>query len=147
MLRISHILMYKLKNLKNILDIAEIAYNVGAVPVLVVRPDFQELEELKGRVVYVENIETAIQEIGADKKYIVLETYGTKYASELEVEGDICIVVGSEDLGIPEDEVKKLPNAEVVKIPMYIQGTSYNVVSSLVMLLQELYVRRMMRVS
>ncbi len=148
MVKITHIIMYKLKNVKNILDIAEISYNVGAVPVLVLREDFQEVEQVKNRVVLYDNLEELLKEVG-NRKVIVLETYGDKYVHELELGPDeeVCIMVGSEDLGVPEDEVKKLPNYEVVKIPMLIQGTSYNVVSSLVMLLQELYVRKMMKVS
>ncbi len=149
MVRITHIVMYKLKNVKNIIDIVEISYNIGAVPVLILREDFQEVEQIKNKVVIYENIEELLREIG-NRKVIVLETYGDKYVHELDLRPgeDVCIMVGSEDLGVPEDEVKKLPNYDIVKIPMLIQGTSYNVVSSLVMLLQELYVRKgMMKVS
>ncbi len=147
---IRHVLMYKLKNVQNIVDIAEICRLVGASPWLVPRED--SVLELPSNINVVHSLERAVECVGRDLTYLVLETYGDRFLSELPDEvflGETCLVVGAEDFGFPESEVSKLPRAYVAKIPVGVQGASYNVVSSLVMALEEARLRalKMMRVS
>ena len=88
--------------------------------------------------------EDALRELPRDALYIVLETYGRRLLNELEISKDkqIVMVLGAEDYGIPLDVAEKLPGERVyVKIPVTVLGSSYNVVSSLVMALYEIYRR------
>jgi len=142
--------MYKLKNIQNIKDIADICLNIGAQAWLVLREDVT-YSDIPPNVHTVISLEEAVNNIGRDITYIVLETYSNRYLSELPddiLKSDLCLVVGAEDIGFPESEISKLPpNTYVAKIPMGIQGMSYNVVSSLVMAIEEITLRSMMKVS
>ncbi len=147
---VRYVIMYKLKNKKNIEDIVNICLKNSIEPILILREDVEniEIESLKT----FRNIEEAINYISSECRnitYIVLETYGNEYTFDVEYRGNLCIIVGAEDIGVPEDEVTKIVgNKHIVKIPMKIQGTSYNVVSSFVMLLTEILRQNiMMRVS
>lgn len=75
-----------------------------------------------------------------DSLFIVLETYGTKYITEIEIHGlsSIVLIIGAEDYGIPISEASKLPRSIIARLPVSVEGMSYNVVSSLVMALYEL---------
>ncbi len=140
---IRYVLMYKLKNVQNIRDIAEICKNINAEAWLIAREDVT-YEELPPNINIATTLEEAVEHIGRSVTYIVLETYSNRYLSELPEEvfsEDICIVVGAEDIGFPESEIPKLPKVYVAKIPMGIQGMSYNVVSSLVMAIEEIVSR------
>ncbi len=145
-MRVRYVILYKLKNKKNIEDICEICRRLKIDVIYISREDTTYIPE---NVKIYRDINEIVEKLDQDIEYIVLETYGNKYISELEVEKDTCIIVGAEDTGIPEKEVEKLPKdrTHIVKIPMGIYGTSYNVVTSLVMMITEFLIRQMMKVS
>jgi len=85
--------------------------------------------------------EGALSEISRCK-ILVLETEGIDLHLARLVDEKICIsvVLGAEDYGIPKEFIESLKSAGaiVVRIPMCSYGVSYNVVTSLVILLTEL---------
>ncbi len=145
-MKITHVVLYKLKNRKNIEDIVNICKNLNVDVIYIAREDVEYVPE---NIKIFRNIEECLREIENVDQYIILETYGNKYLPEVEINGRVCIVVGAEDLGIPEKEVEKFPKDRtcIVKIPMGRYGASYNVVTSLIMMLTELLIRQMMKVS
>ena len=148
-MRVKYVIMYKLKNLKNIEDIVQICKANNIKPIYIQREDI-EIPNIED-ILYYRDIEEAYKSIDdGNIKYVVLETYGDKYVNEIDLSSsDIAIIVGAEDIGIPKDELVKIDSSrvQVVRIPMNIQGTSYNVVTSLVMLITEVMFQEMMKVS
>ncbi|NPA69311.1 MAG: TrmH family RNA methyltransferase [Crenarchaeota archaeon] len=145
-MKITHVILYKLKNRKNIEDIINICRNINIDVIYIAREDVEYVPE---NIKVFRSIEECLREIENVDQYIILETYGDKYLSEIEFKDKICIIVGAEDLGIPEREVEKFPRERtyVVKIPMGRYGSSYNVVTSLIMMFTEFLIRKMMKVS
>ena len=74
----------------------------------------------------------------------MLETYADKHLDAIEevlkdYTSRLVILVGAEDYGIPLNEIKKLPHPRhIVRIPVSVQGTSYNVVVATVIALYEI---------
>ncbi|NPB00442.1 MAG: tRNA (cytidine(34)-2'-O)-methyltransferase [Crenarchaeota archaeon] len=145
-MKITHVILYKLKNRRNIEDIVEICRNLN-IEVIYIARDY--VEHVPENMKVFRSIEECLREIENVDQYIILETYGNKYLPEIDFKNNICIVVGAEDLGIPEKEIEKFPRERtcIVKIPMGRYGSSYNVVTSLIMMLTEFLIRKMMKVS
>ncbi len=137
-------MFYHPKNHLNLHDAAYIAYSTGSILYVVPRPRVEyKLEMLPGKIRNRIRIINDINEVTRhepDSFYIVLETYGIKYLGEVEVPEDkrIVLVIGAEDYGVPRDALSALPRYVVAKLPVSVEGMSYNVVASLVMALYEL---------
>ncbi len=137
------IVFYHPKNPRNVSDMAAIAGELGTPFIVVARPG----EEYTG-VRVVQSIEEAVEAITSkDDVVLVLETYGESVERVLtgclQGAGGIAIILGAEDYGVPIVEVEKLKLKRrvcVAKLPVRALGHSYNVVSSLVMILYELKV-------
>jgi len=119
-------------------------YSVGSLLYVVARPQTEyKLEILPEKVRNRIRFLSSLDEITCyerDSLFIILETYGTKYLNEIELQPnhDIVLVVGAEDYGIPVNEVVRMPHSIVARLPTSVEGMSYNVVSSLVMAIYEL---------
>ncbi|RLE57674.1 MAG: hypothetical protein DRJ40_00195 [Thermoprotei archaeon] len=139
-----HVVMYHPKNLKNIIDVAKLVSEVGGELIVVERPRATYTTTQLRNIKVIRDLGELPKQLGRDTTYIVLETYGTQYLHEVEIPktGNIAIVVGAEDYGIPREEVGKLPRAKVVKIPCRVQGMSYNVVTVVAMALYEVMRQR-----
>ena len=85
------------------------------------------------------SLEEAIARISACEK-VLLETYGFEHLDDVNLECSKCvaIIVGAEDYGVPPTVGEKfLPDA-IARVPMAVEGMSYNVVSTVVMALTEI---------
>jgi tRNA (cytidine/uridine-2'-O-)-methyltransferase len=143
------VLFYHPKNPQNVTDIGTIAKYLNAQLYIIQRPSDSSV--VKGLsmvhdlgVKVFSRFEDALRGLPRDALYIVLETYGRRLLNELEVSKDkqVVVVLGAEDYGIPLDVAERLPGKKVyVKIPVAVSGSSYNVVSSLVMALYEIHRR------
>ncbi len=131
------IIFYHPKNPSNIIDAALIAESVAAPLYIVERPGTPIPRGVRGRegVKVVKTLVEAVQAAGSDY-YVVLETYGYTCVDELVfphgVES-VALVVGAEDYGLPLRELEKLPGDRTVvaKIPVGVEGSSYNAVFSM----------------
>jgi len=89
----------------------------------------------------VESLSELAQFIPSNAKILVLETYASRLLNETRICSiqDVCfIVVGAEDYGVPREVLDRLPGDKfLVKIPVAVEGSSYNVVASLVMALYQ----------
>ncbi len=119
-------------------------YSIGSLLYVVARPQTEyklEIlpEKVRNRIIFLSSLDEVIN-YEPKSFFIVLETYGTKYLNEIEVQPDrdVVLVVGAEDYGIPVNEAAKLPHSIVARLPTSVEGMSYNVVSSLVMAIYEL---------
>jgi|GEM_PF-3286833 len=145
-MKLCGILFYHPKNPQNLADIATLAAH-KRIPLVVVKrpgtalPGRQQLPP-RAQVEFVERIQQVEDIISVNALYVVLETYGLSYVHELELGADVeCVVlvVGAEDYGIPEEVVGELPGEKIIaKIPVSVQGMSYNVVVSTAIGLYEL---------
>ena len=142
-MRIS-ILFYHPKNHLNLHDAAYVAYSVGSMLYVVPRPQTDyKLEmlpdKIRNRIIMLDKLADIVN-YESDSLTIILETYGTRYLSELDLNDVDKIVLGiaAEDYGIPYKELATLHDYIVAKLPLSVEGMSYNVVSSLVMALYEL---------
>ncbi|BEP17083.1 hypothetical protein PYJP_04350 [Pyrofollis japonicus] len=138
------IVFYHPKNHLNLHDVAYIAYSVRAPLYVVKRPntDYKlELlpEKVSRYIVLVNDIKEVVEKENSSV-FLVIETYATTYVTEVEIDPNqrLIIVIGAEDYGLPVQELAKIGNYKLAKIPVAVEGMSYNVVSSLVMTLYEL---------
>ncbi len=135
-MKLAGIVFYHPKNPQNLLDVASIAA-IRRVPLYVVKRPGQlyEIMQRPGlHVEWLEDIEELRDHVQPEDMILVLETYGLRYLHETDLASAkrLWIVVGAEDYGIPPDEAARLPGRRVVaKIPIAVQGMSYNVVVSL----------------
>ncbi len=119
-------------------------YSIGSLLYVVARPRTEyklEMlpEKVRNRIRFLSSLEK-ITNYEPNSLFIVLETYGTRYLNEIEVQPsqDVVLVIGAEDYGLPLNEAAKLPHSVVARLPTNVEGMSYNVVSSLVMAIYEL---------
>jgi len=132
------LVLYKLKDEENIKEIVYIAEKFN-IKVLAVKRENVNYEKFPIEIYL--SFDDLIQKF-EDKRFIFIETYGTKYLHEVDLKKDDVFVLGAEDYGIPYYEIEKVKNKEIVKIPVKKPG-SYNVVSSFVMLLTELKIKKL----
>ncbi|NPA23071.1 MAG: tRNA (cytidine(34)-2'-O)-methyltransferase [Crenarchaeota archaeon] len=139
-MNVKYVILYKLKNRKNIEDIVNICRRLNIEVIYIPREDSEYVPE---NVQISRDIYEIVHGLEDNVSFIVLETYGDKYLTEIDLGENICVIVGAEDTGIPEIEINKLPRdrTHVVKIPMGVYGASYNVVTSLIMMLTECLIR------
>ncbi len=130
------IVFYHPKNPQNLGDMAALASHKRVPLVVVQRPGEQVRPALppRARVITVQDIRE-VGNVFKEALYLVLETYGLRFIEEIELQegnqGCLVLVVGAEDYGIPEEEAARLPGERIVaKIPVAVQGMSYNVVVS-----------------
>lgn len=136
------LLFYHPKDPKNVEDIARVASRLGAELLVVPRPGGPSLEGVEPRPRIV-SLEEAAEELRGCFK-LLLETYGFRYLDEVELDcgrGCIALILGAEDYGFPRHLAEALGVDEVARIPMAVEGMSYNVASSAVMGLYEVYSR------
>ena len=128
---------YKLKAEDNIEDILNIARELDLNVIFIPREDSTvNFDKFRDKYSFkIMNYEDFIDAF-KDKKIAFIETYGTKYISEVNLRDFDAFVFGSEDYGIDICDIKKAYNYEVLRIP--IKSESYKVVSSFVMVLTEL---------
>jgi tRNA (cytidine/uridine-2'-O-)-methyltransferase len=138
------IVFYHPKNHLNLHDVAYIAYSVRAPLYVVKRPntDYKlELlpEKVSRYILLVDDIREVVER-ESNSIFLIIETYATTYINEVEIDPSqrLVIVIGAEDYGLPVQELSKIGSYKLVKIPVAVEGMSYNVVSSLVMTLYEL---------
>ncbi len=133
------IVFYHPKDPKNVEDIARVAAGVGAELVVVPRPG-SRLEPSGYRV-------ASLEEVAEELKpcyRLLLETYGFHYLHEARIDcktGCIALILGAEDYGVPRHVADVLEPHVVARIPMAVEGMSYNVAASATMGLYEV-VRR-----
>lgn len=137
-------MFYHPKNHLNLHDAAYITYSIGSVLYVVPRSKVEyklEIlpEKIRNRIRIIGSIDE-VTRYEPDSFYIVLETYGIRYLSEVRIPYDrnVVLIIGAEDYGVPRDELSTLPHHVVAKLPVSVEGMSYNVVASLVMALYEL---------
>lgn len=133
------VLFYHPKDIKNVIDIHNLLNSINGKLIIIPRNENPEVIEY----CYKSGIETYLNfdkflEVYRDRKFLILETYGNKFIQEVNVNENSIIVLGAEDYGFPKELLNKIPDYEVVKIPMGIQGGSYNVVTCLVILIYEI---------
>ena len=131
------IIFYHPKNPSNIVDAALIAGSVAAPLFIVERPGTPIPRDVGGRegVKVVKSLAEAVQATSSDY-YVVLETYGHTCVDELvfpQGVESVALVVGAEDYGLPLEELERLPRDRTVvaKIPVGVEGSSYNAVFSM----------------
>ncbi len=143
------VIFYHPKNPQNIHDLAFILSHLNIELLVVKRPDTEyNLSSLPQKylkkVHILESLEEAIK-MTMPALYLVLETYADKHldkvleeALEKYLSNKLVILVGAEDYGIPFSEVKKIPEpVYIAKIPVAVQGASYNVVVATIIALYE----------
>ena len=140
-MKLCGIAFYHPKNPQNVADLASLAAHKRSRLFIVPRPGQEPPvpSMVRGSIVVISDL----AEIGRylDRAgFLVLETYGVRYLHEVELSGEcIVIVVGAEDYGVPKDELGKLPGSYVIaRIPVAVQGMSYNVVMSAAIAIYEL---------
>ena len=133
------LLFYHPKDPKNVEDIAKIASSTGAELLVVPRPGGPRLEPQGYKLV---SLEEAVKELSGCFK-VLLETYGFQYLDEAKVDcGDcVALILGAEDYGVPRHIADMLEPHVVARIPMRVEGMSYNVASSATMGLYEIVSR------
>ncbi|MEM5830294.1 MAG: TrmH family RNA methyltransferase [Candidatus Aenigmatarchaeota archaeon] len=138
------ILLYKLKSYENLYEILRICkdlkINVHAILREKYESEYEKIKEKFGRIFNVyKNLEEFLEITNSyDKKFLILETFGNKLIFDVNVKDFDFIVFGAEDFGIPMNEIEKIKNKEIVKIPTKAIG-SYNVTSSLVIFLSFIF--------
>ncbi len=133
------ILFYHPKDPQNVDDIARIASALGAELLVVPRPG-SSLEPRGYRLV---GLEEAREELRGCYR-LLLETYGFNYLHEAPIDCDapcIALILGAEDYGVPRHVADVLEPSVVARIPMAVEGMSYNVAASATMALYEVYSR------
>ena len=136
------ILFYHPKDPKNVEDIARVASRLGVELLVVPRPGGPSLGGVEPRPRIVSLGEAAELLRGCFK--VLLETYGFRYLDEVGLDceaGCVALLLGAEDYGMPRHVAEALGVDEVARIPMAVEGMSYNVASSAVMGLYEVFAR------
>ncbi|MEM5820803.1 MAG: TrmH family RNA methyltransferase [Candidatus Aenigmatarchaeota archaeon] len=134
------ILLYKLKSYENLYEILKICKELDIKVHAILREKYEnEYEKLKEKFGNYFNVYKTLEEFleitnSTNKKFLILETFGNKLIFDIDLKDFDFIVLGAEDFGIPMNEIEKIKNKEVVKIPTKAIG-SYNVVSSLIIFL------------
>ncbi len=133
------LVFYHPKDPKNVEDIARVSRSIGAELIAVPRPGGPRLEEGLARLATLEEV---LGEVRSCYR-ILLETYGFTYLDEARVECGECIALflGAEDYGVPRHIADVIQPHVVARIPMRVEGMSYNVASSAVMALYEIVSR------
>jgi len=127
---------YHPKERENVRELLSISQRLRAELVIVPRPTGRNLCSL-ARCVDLEDVKALV----SGSTVVVLETTGIDI---LQVplhdlcKGPLSIVVGAEDYGVPPQAILSLNPSYVIRLPMSVAGASYNVVSSLVILLTHL---------
>ena len=127
------ILLYQLKDIENIKKFIEICKELNVKLSLIARKTDIDYHKLSKDI----NIYYSFDEYldkNKDKRFLFFETYGNKYIWDINLKDFDIFVFGAEDYGIPLNEIEKVKNKEIVKIPTKVYG-SYNVVSSFVIFL------------
>ena len=140
-MKLCGIVFYHPKNPQNVADLASLAAHKRSRLFIVPRPGQEPPvpSMVRGSVVVISDLAETGRYL--DKAvFLVLETYGVRYLHEVELDSEcIVIVVGAEDYGVPRDELGKLPGPYVIaRIPVAVQGMSYNVVMSAAIAIYEL---------
>jgi len=127
------VVFYHPKDPANVEDMKRIVEDLGGD--LLIIPRKGVLEDHPNAV----SLEEAITRVSVCKK-ILLETYGFNRLDEIGLECGKCIaiIVGAEDYGVPPAIGEKFSPDVVARIPMAVEGMSYNVVSTVVMALAEI---------
>ena len=136
------LVFYHPKDPKNVEDIAIVAERVGAELVVVPRPGGPSLEGVHGRF-RTASLGEVVEELRGCYRVLV-ETYGFTYLDEAPVDCSarcIALILGAEDYGVPRHVADALEPDVVARIPMAVEGMSYNVASSAVMALYEVVAR------
>jgi len=129
------VLLYELKSEENLEEFARICEDLKIKLIIIQRKscsiDYEKFKKLNVEIYksldeYLEN--------NHHKKFLIFETYGNKFINEVNLKEFDVFVFGSEDYGIPLNEIEKFKNKEIVKIPTKVPG-SYNVVSSFIIAL------------
>jgi tRNA (cytidine/uridine-2'-O-)-methyltransferase len=143
-MRIS-ISFYHPKNPQNLWDVAAIAEYLNANLYVIPRPSIDYKldrlpESMRKKIRFLSNL-AELKSYEPKAEYIVLETYGDKLITELSVScgRDIVLIVGAEDYGIPPESLSVLDNYTVYLIPVAVEGMSYNVVTSIIMAIYEIF--------
>ena len=134
------ILFYHPKDPKNLEDIAAMAERLGGETLAIPRPGGPRVEETRARIVSLEEARRLVE--GCHR--ILLETYGLTYLDEAEIDcGAQCItlILGAEDYGVPRHVAEALEPHTIARIPMAVEGMSYNVASTAAMALYEIVSR------
>ncbi len=129
------LVFYHPKDPKNVEDIARVAASVGAELVVVPRPG-SRLEASGYRVA---SLEEVVGELRRCYR-LLLETYGFQYLHEARVDCSaecVALILGAEDYGVPRHVADVLEPHAVARIPMAVEGMSYNVAASATMGLYE----------
>ncbi len=138
-----YVIFYHPKNPLNLGDVLQLCRATGAQLIVVRRPGatYNTEEVVRGQAEIVDKLEEAVARIPDDATIILLETYALKPLSSCleEVGETAAVLVGAEDYGVPRYEVDKLPRDRLLlcRIPMAVEGSSYNVASTVAMLLYE----------
>ncbi len=135
------VVLYQLKDIENIREILRISRQFGVEVILIPREDMaRDIDLLKKEDFSFEIADSldVLYERFKDRTFVFLETYGDKYLHEENLSKNHIYVVGAEDYGIPLHEIEKARKKIIVKIPMEKPG-SYNVTSSFVMMLYEIF--------
>ena len=136
------LLFYHPKDPKNVEDIARVSERLGVELLVVPRPGGPSLEGLEVGFKSV-SLEEAIRMLKRCYRVLV-ETYGFRYIDEAPIDCDaecIALILGAEDYGVPRHIADMLEPHVVARIPMAVEGMSYNVASSAVMALYEVIAR------
>jgi tRNA (cytidine/uridine-2'-O-)-methyltransferase len=132
------IAFYHPKNPQNLWDVAAVAEALKANLYVVPRPtaDYkldQLPRSLRSRIKLIDSL-GRLSELERGSEFIVLETYGDKLITELRPHcGDVVLIVGAEDYGVPMEALSGLESYSTYLIPVAVEGMSYNVVTSIVM--------------
>ena len=129
------ILLYKLKDIENIKDICHIAKKFGIKVSMILRENVNfDIFSLKDYGIEIYSSFDQYLSKNKDKRFLFFETYGNKTIFDIDLRKFDIYVFGAEDYGIPIEEISKVKNEEIVKIPMKIPG-SFNVASTFVIFL------------
>ncbi len=136
------IVLYKLKDEENIKEILFLSQEFNFDIVIIHRENsnirYDELKKIRDFKIYY-SFDDFLKEYKGIRIYFI-ETYGNKFLYEVGLDKNGIYVFGAEDYGIPYHEIEKVENKEIIKIPIKKPG-SYNVTSTVVMLLTELKCR------
>jgi len=122
------VVLYELKSEENLEEFLKICEELNIKVIIIQRKNSNiDYEKLKRPYVEIYKSLDEYLENNKDKKFLIFETYGNKFVNEVNLKEFDAFVFGSEDYGIPLNEIEKFKNKEIVKIPTKIPG-SYNVV-------------------
>lgn len=139
-LNVDLIVLYHPKDYENVRDIICVAKSLGISKIAIVKRSKSEYPYDIASEIQLFNSLNDIVKAYKDLKYIILETYGSSDISLLRgsCEKRLGIILGAEDYGIPRYIAELVPDKLIIRLPMKVASTSYNVVTALVVLLYEL---------